>query len=71
MVRTGSRCGELADEVVVAHAADAGYRLVRRELDTGNLVWEWCRGHDPRPLFMTRRVALQWMAKELERGRLG
>jgi hypothetical protein len=47
--------------------ADAGFHLVECETDTGQLVWEWRRGREPKPQFVTRRVAIYWMAEYLER----
>jgi hypothetical protein len=58
---------ELEDQVVIAHAADAGFRLARDETANGQTVWEWRHGTDPRPQFVTRRVAVHWMAEFLER----
>ena len=61
---------EIEEQSVVARAADQGFRLIQRETDTGQLVWEWRRGSEPRPQFVTRRVALHWMdeflAKDLQ-----
>ncbi len=61
------RLAALENEIVIAHAADAGFRLVRYESDNGQLVWEWRRGNEPRPQFATRRVAIHWMLEFLER----
>jgi hypothetical protein len=58
---------ELEDQVVIAHAADAGFRLARYETESGRAVWEWRHGADPRPQFVNRRVAVHWMAEFLER----
>jgi hypothetical protein len=55
------------DQTVLARAADAGFQLVQCETDTGQLVWEWRRGNEPRPQFVTRRVAIHWMAEFLTR----
>ena len=52
---------------VIARAADAGFRLARYETDTGQTVWEWRRGAEPRPQFVTQRVAVHWMAEFLAR----
>jgi hypothetical protein len=57
----------LEDHVVLAHAVDAGFRLVRHTTDTGSTVWEWRRGDEPRPQFVSRHVALHWMAEFLAR----
>ena len=58
---------ELEAQLVIARAADAGFRLVSHETDGGQLVWEWRRGAEPRPQFVTRRVAVHWMGEFLER----
>ncbi|HEY3671247.1 MAG TPA: hypothetical protein VGN51_09950 [Acidimicrobiia bacterium] len=55
----------LADEQVVSRAADLGFRLLQYETDNGQLAWEWQRGNEPRPQFVTRRVAIHWMAEFL------
>jgi hypothetical protein len=60
---------ELEDDIVLARAAHAGFRLVQYETDTGQLIWEWRHANDPRPQFVTRRVALHWMTQLLERER--
>ena len=46
-----------------------GYRLVQCETDTGQLIWEWRHGHEPRPQFVARRVAIDWMTELLARDR--
>lgn len=48
-------------------AARDGFSLVQYETPTGQLVWEWRRGSEPRPQFVTRRVALVWMQEWLAR----
>jgi hypothetical protein len=55
------------DQLVLTRAADAGFHLEQCETDTGQLVWAWQRGNGPRPQFVTRRVAIDWMAKFLTR----
>jgi len=57
------------DRVLLARALDAGYRLLRRELATGVIVWEWEHGDAPRPQFASRHVALHWMGEVLACGR--
>ncbi len=61
---------EIEEQSVVDRAADRGFRLMQHETETGQLVWEWRRGSEPRPQFVTRRVALHWMdeflAKDLQ-----
>ena len=55
---------EAAD--LLAHAARDGYTLIQRETDTGQLVWAWRRGDDPRyPCFLTRREAVAFMEDRL------
>jgi hypothetical protein len=54
------------EDRVVSSAADLGFRLVQHETDNGQLAWEWQRGNEPRPQFVTRRVAIHWMAEFLE-----
>ena len=57
--------GELQDEVIIARAAEQGYRLSCYETEHGQLVWEWRRATEPRPQFLSRRVALHWMRDSL------
>jgi len=45
-----------------------GLALRQFETDTGQLVWAWQRRNDPGPRFLSRRLALSWMADWLERG---
>jgi hypothetical protein len=52
---------------VVDAARRAGRSLSQYETDTGRLVWAWARPDGTGPLFLTRRVALTWMADVLER----
>jgi hypothetical protein len=52
---------ELADQAVIARAADAGFRLAPCDTEGGHLTWEWRRGDEPRPQFTSRRIALHWM----------
>jgi hypothetical protein len=61
---------ELEEQSVVARAAVSGFRLVQYETETGQLVWEWRRGSEPRPQFVTRRVAMHWMDEFLARDTL-
>jgi len=57
------------DESVVVAAAAVGFRLVQYETDAGQRVWEWRRGQESRPQFVTRRVAIHWMTELLARER--
>jgi len=55
------------DAIVLARAAQGGFRLVQYETDTGQQVREWQRGSEPRPQFVARRVAIHWMSEFLAR----
>jgi hypothetical protein len=55
------------EETVIADAAAAGFELVQYDTDTGQTVWEWRRGLEPRPQFVTRRIAIHWMTELLPR----
>jgi hypothetical protein len=57
----------LEEHTVLAWAAEAGYRLVQYETDTGQLIWGWRHGDGPRPQFVTRRIAIHWITQLLER----
>ena len=46
---------------ILSRASDVGFSLVQCETDTGQLVWEWRRGDRPRPQFLQRNVAIEWM----------
>ena len=52
-------------EPVLIDARALGFELVTYESDAGQLIHEWRRGDEPRPQFVTRRVALQWMQEFL------
>jgi hypothetical protein len=54
------------DALIVAAARD-GFSLVRYDTPAGQTIWEWRRGAEPRPQFVTRRVALFWMEEWLGR----
>ena len=56
---------EPAIEPIIEAAARDGFSLVQYETPTGQVVWEWRRGDEPRPQFVTRRVALVWMEEWL------
>jgi len=58
---------EIDAQVLLARAADSGFRLVDIETSAGQTVWEWRRGDEPRPQFVLRRVALHWMQEFLVR----
>jgi hypothetical protein len=55
------------EQEVVSAAQRAGSVLVQFETDTGQVVWSWSRPGEGGPQFLTRRVALAWMADVLER----
>jgi hypothetical protein len=57
---------KLHDEFLMIRAADDGFCLVQYETQTGQIVFEWRRGTEPRPQFVSRRVALRWMHDWLE-----
>ena len=61
---TGSKEWE-AD--IIERARRAGRSLSRAEADTGQEIWSWSREDGTGPMFLTRRVALTWMANLLER----
>jgi len=50
-----------AADRVLADARALGFELAAYESDAGQLIFEWRRGQEPRPQFVTRRVALHWM----------
>jgi hypothetical protein len=52
---------------LLERAARDGFQLVQCETSSGQPVWEWRRGEEPRPQFVTRRVALHWMNEFLHR----
>jgi hypothetical protein len=57
-----------AEDALIDAAARDGFSLIQYETPSGQLVWEWRRGDEPRPQFVTRRVALIWMEEWLGRG---
>jgi hypothetical protein len=56
------------EEEVVSAARRGGQHLVQFETDTGQVVWSWSAREVRGPQFLTRRVAVAWMADVLERG---
>jgi hypothetical protein len=63
--------GPLSDfeaSAVIEAAAREGFELVHFESSAGATIWEWRRKAEPRPQFVTRRVALAWMYELLSRG---
>jgi hypothetical protein len=53
------------EEPLIERAGRAGYQLVSRQTDTGQVVWEWCNGHGPGPQFVSERLARDWMYDRL------
>jgi hypothetical protein len=51
---------------LIERARQAGFELVTCHTDTGQAVWEWRRGDEPRPQFVTERVARHWMFRWLD-----
>jgi hypothetical protein len=58
------------DHPALVEASALGFELATYESDAGQLIYEWRRGDEPRPQFVTRRVALQWMQEFLAGSRL-
>ena len=56
------------DTQLASRAREAGFSLVQYETDTGQLVFEWRRGDERGPQFLTRHLAWQWLVDRLERG---
>ena len=50
---------------LLERAADLGFVLVSFVTPSGQAVWEWRRGDEPRPQFVTERVARRWMSQWL------
>lgn len=49
------------DDPLLERAAHAGFELVTRVTDTGQVIWEWRNGLAPRPQFLSERIAVYWM----------
>jgi hypothetical protein len=64
---TGCMAALMNPHRVIARARRDGFHLVHLETDTRQRVWEWHRGGEPKPRFVSRRAAVQWMAEFLER----
>ncbi len=54
-------------DALIEAAASDGFSLVQYETPTDHPVWEWRRGDEPGPQFVTRWVALIWMEEWLGR----
>ena len=50
---------------LIEDAARSGFSLECYTTPSGRRVWEWRRGDEPRPQFVTERVALHWMCEWL------
>ena len=63
-----ARRGEIErhPDPLIERARQAGFELATRDTDTGQAVWEWRRGDEPRPQFVTERVARHWMFRWLD-----
>lgn len=48
-------------------AEEQGFTLATFVTSSGQTVYEWRRGDEPRPQFATERVARLWMAEWLRR----
>ena len=60
----------MTDDEVIDQAATDGFELGERVVGDA-WVWGWARGDDERwPCFLERRLALDWMADRLTRGRV-
>jgi hypothetical protein len=58
-----ARMDAYEDAELVDRASVAGWTLVQRETDLGQLVWAWrpAAGSSPCPEFLTRREAVEFM----------
>jgi hypothetical protein len=52
---------------VVSAAERAGRTLEQGETEAGQVVWRWSGPDESVPRFLSRRVAVAWMADVLER----
>ncbi len=67
MAASTYRLADEHSESVEARAAEEGFQLVQFETTSGQLVWEWRRGNEPKPQFVNRRIALHYMDDLLNR----
>ena len=53
---------------VAARAFQHDFRLMQRETDEGQVVFEWARPSElsPGPQFVSRRLAIEWMTAWLD-----
>jgi hypothetical protein len=56
---------------MLARANHASFELVTRETDAGQQVWAWERGSEPRPQFVSNRVARRLDARLARTSRSG
>ena len=56
-----------SSDLLLERAARSGFVLVNYLTTSGQAVWEWRRGDEPRPQFVTDRVAREWMREWLDR----
>jgi hypothetical protein len=56
---------ETDSDPLIERAGRAGFELITRRTDTGQVVWEWRNGLAPRPRFVSERVARYWMEEWL------
>jgi hypothetical protein len=59
--------GALLEAQLRPRAREAGFDLVQYVTPLGQLVFEWRRGEDPGPQFLSRHLALMWMVDRLAR----
>jgi hypothetical protein len=57
------------EDDIIRAATSRGFWLMHRPLDTGGSAWTWLFPHDdtPKPLFLTRRQAVEYMGEQLGR----
>ncbi len=54
--------GSVGTDPLVERAAVVGFRLVTNTTSTGQVVWQWRRGDEAGPEFLTERLARTWIA---------
>ena len=67
MAATAWRSPDEHFDDIVERATAAGFQLVQYETPHGQLLWEWRCGDAPRPQFVSRRVAFDYMEDRLRR----
>ncbi len=58
---------DVRPDALLDQAAAVGFTLATFVTSSGQTVYEWRRGDEPRPQFATERVARLWMAEWLDR----